>query len=110
MAPAQSPLSYVVAASASSLHASVIEIGRYCATDARVADAVLELLQGVGAAATTAGTLGRLPHIEDCIDAVAGPALAEARTDLDRELLTRRGQAARDAVRTGSEMAAPTAR
>lgn len=95
---------------AEGLQGSVIELGRYAVGDARVACALLELLQGVATAAVAAGATCRLPAITEAIEAVSDPALADARTDLDRALLTSRGAAARAAARGEFEITSPTAR
>lgn len=92
------------------VHASVVELGRYAAGDARVVSSLLECLQGVAAAAVDAGATSRLPVLADAIEAVAGPALADARTDLDRGLIASRLDAARRAVAGDREITSSTAR
>lgn len=92
------------------LQASVIELGRYASTDARVTSALLEALEGVAAAAVAAGATGRTAAIAEAIEAVSVPALADARTEVDRTLLRRRVANAQAALQGASTITSPTAR
>lgn len=69
------------------LYAStIIEIGRY-ARDARVAAALLDALIATAAAARSGEVAGHLDVLVVAADAVAGQAVADARTDIDRDRL-----------------------
>lgn len=81
--------------------APFIEIGRY-ARDARVAAALLDALH---AAADTARAVGIDDHLDVLVvatGAVAGLAITEARTDLDRDRLTAAHARIDELARTGA--------
>ncbi|CAN5157911.1 DUF2254 domain-containing protein [soil metagenome] len=92
------------------LHGSVIELSRYASSDARVTSALLEALEGVASAAVTAGATDRAQVVAAAIEAVSAPALADARSEVDRGLLRRQMTRAQEAVRGGNEITSPTAR
>lgn len=66
------------------------EIGRSASSDARVAAALLDALAAVGHAARAAGAHERLRSILETAEDVAAPALDDARTARDRELVEKR--------------------
>ena len=66
------------------------EIGRAAGGDARVAGAVLDALAAIAARAAHHVAGGRLSTLVEMADRVAGPAIADARTEHDRLLLARR--------------------
>ena len=63
------------------------ELGRYAATSARVATAVLDLLASCAAHARSAGAVERLPILARLVDAIAEPAGEEAASAHERALL-----------------------
>ncbi|GCE31699.1 hypothetical protein KDA_71830 [Dictyobacter alpinus] len=64
----------------------LVEIGRVTTTNARVARALLRALASlIDIAAHTAQE--RIPYLLEIADAIVMPALADARTDLDRQIL-----------------------
>jgi len=75
-----------------------VEIGRVATDNARVAGATLDALAAIAATAARHGLGERLATLVEVADAVATPALADARTDHDRALLgERRARVARAA-------------
>jgi uncharacterized membrane protein len=66
-----------------------VEIGRVSTDNARVADALLSALQGVARLAQGEGR-ERLPLLGEIAEAVAQPAMRDARTELDRTRLHER--------------------
>ena len=64
-----------------------VEVGRYASRDTRVAAAVLEGLAEIAETAAAAGADARVWQTVRTAETVAGPALEDARTDHDREIL-----------------------
>ncbi|MBD0328820.1 MAG: DUF2254 domain-containing protein [Thermoleophilia bacterium] len=72
---------------ASYVEQAFLELGRYATRDARVAIALLDALAAVAESAREAGADERVDVVVEVADAVAGPALDDARTDYDRALI-----------------------
>lgn len=68
---------------------ALVEIGRVSTTNARVADALLAALQAIAQIAERRGR-ERLPLLGAIVEAIAHPAIQDARTELDRSQLKER--------------------
>ena len=68
---------------------ALVEIGRVSTNNARVADALLAALQAVAQIAERRGR-ERLPLLGAIAEAIAHPAIQDARTELDRSQLAER--------------------
>ncbi len=80
-----------------------IEIGRYATGDARVVGALLAALETVAAAARDAGANDRAAAVVAAAEDIAGPALADARTDRDRASIAERLERVRRAAASASD-------